>query len=70
MTCSSETCPVEPTNIRMVRPNGHPVDDETVSAPTSSTSSVENAGVTTTRIADICLGLDLDPAASLIVTNA
>ncbi|KAL8858817.1 MAG: hypothetical protein Q9178_004734 [Gyalolechia marmorata] len=64
-----ETCPVEPTNIRMVRPNGHPVD-ETGSAAASSNVSVEDAEVTTTRIVDICLGLDLSPAASSIVTNA
>ncbi len=53
----------------MVRPNGHPVD-ETGSAAASSNVSVEDAEVMTTRIVDICLGLDLSPAASSIVTNA
>lgn len=53
----------------MVRPNGHPVD-ETGSEAASSNVSVEDAEVTTTRIVDICLGPDLSPAASSIVTNA
>lgn len=66
---ASETCPIEPVEMRMMRPNGRPLDNGT-SSTGAQTIITEDVDVTTSRMVDMALGLELDYEASSIVSRA
>ena len=67
LTCARETCSIEPSNFHMVRPNGVPLPDEARS--TGSKTATDDGDVTTTRMVDLALGLNLDDRESEIVAE-
>ncbi|KAL8661202.1 MAG: hypothetical protein Q9202_005804 [Teloschistes flavicans] len=61
-----ESCAVNPEEIRMLRPGRQRYVDET----NSTTSTSANNSVTTTRMVDICLALNLEDTAREVVTRS
>ncbi|KAL9595110.1 MAG: hypothetical protein Q9179_005110 [Wetmoreana sp. 5 TL-2023] len=61
-----ENCPIDPLDIRMIRPDGHPFKEETK----TKSSTIDDTEVTTTRMVDISLGLELDTQDTSLVNEA
>ncbi|KAI4196168.1 MAG: hypothetical protein LQ350_006716 [Teloschistes chrysophthalmus] len=65
MVFKVESCPIDPVNIRMLRPGRQRYVDEA----SSRNSEAEDSSVTTTRMVDVCLGLNLDPTTMKLITD-
>ncbi|KAL9581313.1 MAG: hypothetical protein Q9212_003971 [Teloschistes hypoglaucus] len=63
MVFNVESCPIDPVNIRMLRPGRQRYVDEAK----SKNSELEDSSVTTTRMVDVCLGLNLDPTTMKLI---
>ena len=56
MICRRESCPIEPVEIRLTRPDGHFLEIETM----NSREGTGDNPITTSRMVDLSIGLDLD----------
>ena len=71
LTWARETCSIEPVQLRMARPNGSPFDDGTRTTTSKGiTNATDDEDVTTSRMIDLALGLDLNDTDADAVTNA